>query len=78
MTDMELILTLLGKPSTKEIAQKRDAQWLYENATAAKAGGDITGSARKQIESQTGQRVVSSHNFLGKKSADPQRPHVKR
>lgn len=71
MTDMELILTMLGETSTKEIAVKRDAHGLYDNAVAARAGGDIAGSTRKQIEAQTGQRVVSSHNFLGKKT-DPQ------
>ena len=67
MTDMELILTMLGETSTKEIAVKQDAQGLLENAGAARAGGDIAGGARKQLEAQTGQKVVSSHNFLGKK-----------
>jgi DNA-damage-inducible protein D len=67
MTDMELILTMLGETSTKEIAQGQDAQGLQENAHAARAGGNIAGSARKQIEAQTGQKVVSSQNFLGKK-----------
>ncbi len=66
MTDMELILTMLGETSTKEIAQQKDAQGLLQNADAAKAGGDIAGGARKQIEAQTGQKVVSSQNFLGK------------
>jgi hypothetical protein len=65
MTDMELILTMLSESSTEEIAVKRDAQGLYENAQAAKAGGDIAGSARKQIEAQTGRKVISNHNFLG-------------
>jgi hypothetical protein len=77
MTDMELILTMLGETSTKEIATKRDAQGLYENATAAKAGGDIAGSARKQIEAQTGEKVVSSQSFLGTKGADPVLPMKK-
>jgi len=65
---MELILTMLGETSTKEIAVKRDAQGLYDNAQAARAGGNIAGSTRKQIEEQTGQKVVSAHNFLGKKA----------
>ena len=52
---MELILTMLGETSTKEIAVKRDAQGLYDNAQAARAGGNIAGSTRKQIEEQTGQ-----------------------
>lgn len=74
MTDLELILTMLGESSTKEIARERDAQGFYPNHKAAKAGGAIAGSARAQIEQQTGKKVVSSQNFLGssQRKADPQ------
>ncbi|MDQ7811375.1 Bro-N domain-containing protein [Brevundimonas sp.] len=74
MTDMELILTMLAETSTKEIAQQRDAQGFYENQRAASDGGGIAGNARKQIETQTGRKVVSKQNFLGSSSrtADPQ------
>ena len=73
MTDLELILTMLGETSTKEIAKQRDAQGLYQNHEAATAGGSIAGTARKQIEKETGQKVVSQQNFLGKSKrvADP-------
>lgn len=73
MTDLELVLTMLGETSTKEIAQQKDAQGFYENSQAANAGGAIAGGARKQIEQQTGRRVASSQNFLGadKRAADP-------
>ena len=74
MTDMELILTMLGKSSTKQIAQERDAQGLYQNYEAAKDGGEIAGSARKQIESKTRKPVVSSHNFLNPKKANAALP----
>lgn len=70
MTDMELILTMLGETSTKAIAEQRDAQGLYPNYEAARDGGAIAGSTRKQIEAKTGQKVVSSQNFLGKAKAD--------
>lgn len=76
MTDMELILTMLGETSTKAIAEQRDAQGLYPNYEAARDGGAIAGSARAQIEQKTGQKVVSSQNFLGKNS-DPQLPMKK-
>lgn len=74
MTDMELILTMLAETSTKEIAQQRDAQGFHQNSQAAFAGGEIAGSARKQIETQTGKKVTSSQNFLGSasRSADPE------
>jgi hypothetical protein len=73
MTDLELILTMLGETSTKEIAKQRDAQGFYPNHLAAQAGGSIAGSARKQIETETGRKVVTSSNFLGsaKRAADP-------
>jgi len=74
MTDMELILTMLAETSTREIAIQRDAQGFYQNSQAASAGGDIAGSARKQIESQTGKKVTSPQNFLGavSRTADPE------
>ncbi|HUZ31117.1 MAG TPA: BRO family protein [Xanthobacteraceae bacterium] len=75
MTNMELILTMLGETSTKEIAQQRDAQGFSENFRAAEAGGSIAGTARKQIERETGRTVVSNQNFLGasQRVADPVR-----
>jgi DNA-damage-inducible protein D len=79
MTDLELILTMLGETSTKEIARQRDAQGFYENSKAATAGGSIAGGARKQIENEAGRKVVSKTNFLGsnKRVADPQRLTLK-
>lgn len=70
MTDMELVLTMLGETSATTIAQERDTQGLTENAEAAHDGGSIAGSARKQIEKQTGKPVVSSQNFLGNRRSD--------
>lgn len=70
MTDLELILTMLAETSTKTIAQERDAQGLYQNYEAARDGGAIAGSTRKQIETQTGKPVVSSQNFLGSRKGE--------
>ena len=67
MTDIELILTMLGEKSTKEIAQIKDAQGFEENKVAARLGGDIAGNARRSLEAQTKRPVVSSSNFLAKK-----------
>lgn len=69
MTDMELILTMLGETSTKAIAEQKDAQGFYQNFDAARDGGDIAGSARKQIENKTGKPVVSSRNYLAPRKA---------
>ena len=66
MTDIELIFTMLGEASTKEIAQSTDAQGFNENHTAAKKGGRIAGNARKQLEIESGKRVITSGNYLTK------------
>jgi hypothetical protein len=75
MTDLELIFTMLGEKSTTEIARVRDARGFQENKIAAQSGGRVAGKARKQLESETGERVVSTKNFLGfeQRAADPQR-----
>lgn len=66
MTSMELILTMLGETSTKQLAQQRDAKGFYENKTAAQIGGSIAGDARKRLEQELGRPVVSSENNLKK------------
>jgi hypothetical protein len=64
MTEAELIFTALAELSTRQIAETMDATGLPENTTAAKAGGGIAKQARKQLESQTGKKVVSGQNYL--------------
>jgi prophage antirepressor-like protein len=64
MTDLELIFSMLGEASTKEIAVNTDTHGFDENKKAAKAGGKIAGDARKQLELKSGKKVVSSNNYL--------------
>ena len=64
MTDLELIFSMLGEASTKEIAINTDTQGFTENKKAAKAGGKIAGDARKQLELKSGRSVISKNNFL--------------
>ena len=66
MTDLELIFSMLGEASTKEIAVNRNAQGFDENKTAAKIGGKIAGDARLQLEQESGKPVVSQENYLGR------------
>ncbi len=68
MTDLELILTMLGEKSTNEIAQIRDAFGFEQNKSAARAGGDIAGNARRGLEREIGRSVVSRSNFLPKQT----------
>ena len=62
--DLELIFNMLGKAATTEIAREKDARGFTENKDAANKGGRIAGKARKELESQTGKRVVSRKNYL--------------
>ena len=70
MTDLELIFTMLGEASTTEIARTDDAKGFPQNQQAAKRGGAVAGKARKQLEQETGQDVVSKKNHL-----PSQKPH---
>ena len=67
MTDLELIFTMLGEAATTEIARNKDADGFQENKKAAKEGGTIAGTARKQLEQKSGKPVVTHNNYLGKK-----------
>ena len=64
MTDLELIFTMLGEASTTEIAINKDAQGFDENKTAAKKGGKIAGDARKNLEIESGKKIVNDENYL--------------
>lgn len=67
MTTAELVFTALAELSTKQLAEKDNAIGLKENKIAAKAGGNIAKKARKELEQQTGTKVISSDNFLKRK-----------
>lgn len=64
MNDLELIFTMLGEASTTEIARTEDAQGFLRNKNIAKRGGGVAGRARKQLEIETGQKVVTDKNYL--------------
>ena len=64
MSEAELIFTALAELSTRQIAENVQATGLPQNKTAAKAGGRIAAQARNQLESQTGQSVVTGANYL--------------
>lgn len=57
MTDLELIFTMLGEASTTEIAKNKNAQGFIENHKAAKAGGNVAGNARKELEKNRAQKL---------------------
>lgn len=64
MTDLELILTMLGEATTTELIRTRDAHGMKENKVAAHDGGLVAGNARRDIERRTGKSVISSQNYI--------------
>ena len=64
MTDLELIFASLGEALTRKEIIKDDSQGFDENKTAAVKGGGMAGDARRMIELQSGEKIVSSDNFL--------------
>ena len=64
MNDLELIFSMLGEASTKEIVVNTNTKGFGQNKQAAKAGGKIAGDARKQLELKSGKKVVTSSNYL--------------
>jgi DNA-damage-inducible protein D len=64
MTSTELIFTMLGERSTKDITIASDARGFPKNKVAAQKGGKVAGDARIALETETNQRVVSQSNFL--------------
>ena len=64
MTNLELIFTMLGEESTRQIAVEEDALGFEGNFDVAKKGGKAAGVARKQYEKNRNIKVVSATNFL--------------
>ncbi len=64
MNDLELIFTMLGEASTTKIARSRDAFGFPQNKNAARKGGKIAGEARKNLELESGERVITDENYL--------------
>lgn len=64
MSEAELIFTALAELSTRQIAESVQATGMQENKAAAQSGGRIARQARHQLESQTGQSVVTGASYL--------------
>lgn len=65
MTNLELVLNMLAEASTAEISKKKRPDSFEENKTVARQGGRVAGTARKEIEAQTGESIVSPQNAKG-------------
>lgn len=62
MTNTELILNMLAEASTTDISQAVVPVTFQENVEVAKQGGNVANVARRELESRTGKKVVTSLN----------------
>jgi len=62
MTNLELVLNMLAEASTTEISKKKQPTTLAENAKVAQQGGSVAVAARKKLELESGEKVVSKLN----------------
>ena len=62
MSDLELVLTMLAEATTTEISKREQPASFDENMKIAKRGGNVAGNARKEIEQETGDSVITSKN----------------
>ena len=59
MTNLELVLNMLAEATTTEISKERKPRTTAANRAVAAQGGRIAGNTRREIEAQTGKRLVS-------------------
>jgi len=67
MTEAELIFTALAEMSTRKIAESNNAIGLEENEIASKKGGTVAKNAKLELETKTGNKIVSKENYLENK-----------
>ena len=62
MTTLELVLNMLAEATTTQFSKDRKPSTFQENLEIAKAGGQVAGRTRKDIESQSNTPVISPKN----------------
>ena len=70
MTNLELVLNMLAEVTTTAISRSRQPETFAESRNIAIEGGNVAGSARREIEQRTGQPVVSALNATDKLALD--------
>ena len=62
MTTLELVLNMLAEATTTQFSKDRKPTTFQENLAVAKAGGQVAGRTRKDIESQSDTPVITPKN----------------
>ena len=73
MTNLELVLNMLAEATTTEISKERKPRTTAANRAVVAQGGRIAGNTRREIEAQTGKRIVSpltAKQALAEKTAE--------
>ena len=73
MTNLELVLNMLAEATTTEISKERKPRTTAANRAVGAQGGRIAGNTRREIEAQTGKRIVSpltAKQALAEKTAE--------
>lgn len=70
MTNLELVLNMLAEVSTTEISKSTNPKGFEESKRVAKQGGQVAKNAKEEIESQSGQKVISKANAKNKKELE--------
>ena len=73
MTNLELVPNMLAEATTTEISKERKPRTTAANRAVAAQGGRIAGNTRREIEAQTGKRIVSpltAKQALAEKTAE--------
>jgi hypothetical protein len=55
---------MLGEASTTKVTRAKNAKGFIENKEAARIGGNIAGNALKELEKESGEKVITSDNYL--------------
>ena len=55
---------MLGEASTTKIARGKNAQGFPKNKDAARKGGKIAGDARKNLELESQEEIVTPENYI--------------
>lgn len=62
MSDTEPVLTMLAEASTRDISRAEKPEAFAESKRVARRGGNVAKVARKALEAETGQSVITSQN----------------
>ena len=72
MTDLEIAINMLAEATTTQISRNENPEGMSESAGIARRGGAVANEARKAVEKETDQPVVSPMNAKQIAKGEPQ------